>query len=64
LIIGPVIAALGIGSMGLTVANGLYWEFLGSIAILGLGMVVTVAPLTATVIDAYRRMNRRHLGYQ
>ena len=38
--------------MGLTVANGSYWEFLGSIAILGFGMVVTVAPLTATVIDA------------
>jgi len=38
--------------MGLTVANGSYWEFLVSIAILGFGVVVTVAPLTATVIDA------------
>jgi EmrB/QacA subfamily drug resistance transporter len=52
LMIGPAIAALGIGLMGLTVANGSYWEFLFSIAILGFGMVVTVAPLTATVIDA------------
>jgi MFS family permease len=52
LIIGPAIAALGIGLMGLTVASGSYWEFLVSIAILGFGMVVTVAPLTATVIDA------------
>jgi MFS family permease len=52
LIIGPAIAALGIGLLALTVANGSYWEFLGSIAILGFGMVVTVAPLTATVIDA------------
>ncbi len=52
LMIGPAIAALGIGVMGLTVANGSYWEFLVSIAILGLGMVVTVAPLTATVISA------------
>jgi EmrB/QacA subfamily drug resistance transporter len=52
LMIGPAIAALGIGVMGLTVANGAYWEFLVSIAILGFGMVVTVAPLTATVIDA------------
>ncbi len=50
--IGPAIAALGIGVMGLTVANGSYAEFLISIAILGLGMVVTVAPLTATVINA------------
>jgi uncharacterized membrane protein YgcG len=38
--------------MGLTVANGSYREFLVSIAILGFGMVVTVAPLTATVINA------------
>jgi hypothetical protein len=38
--------------VALTVANGSYWAFLGSIAILGFGMVVTVAPLTATVIDA------------
>jgi hypothetical protein len=38
--------------MGLTVANGSYGAFLASIAILGLGMVVTVAPLTATVINA------------
>jgi EmrB/QacA subfamily drug resistance transporter len=52
LIIGPAIAALGMGVIGLTVTNGSYREFLGSIAILGFGMVVTVAPLTATVIDA------------
>jgi EmrB/QacA subfamily drug resistance transporter len=52
LIIGPAIAALGIGAMALTVPNGSYWQFLSSIAILGFGMVVTVAPLTATVINA------------
>jgi EmrB/QacA subfamily drug resistance transporter len=52
LMIGPAIAALGIGVMGLTVPNGSYREFLASIAILGFGMVITVAPLTATVIDA------------
>jgi len=52
LIIGPAIAALGIAVMGLTVVNASYWQFLVSIAILGFGMVVTVAPLTATVIDA------------
>jgi EmrB/QacA subfamily drug resistance transporter len=52
LMIGPAIAALGIGLMGLTVANGSYWQFLVAITILGFGMVVTVAPLTATVIDA------------
>jgi EmrB/QacA subfamily drug resistance transporter len=52
LVIGPAIAAWGIGAIGLTVANGSYAEFLVSIAILGFGMVVTVAPLTATVINA------------
>jgi len=50
--IGPAMAALGIAAMALTVTSGSYWQFLGSIAILGFGMVVTVAPLTATVIDA------------
>jgi MFS family permease len=52
LMIGPAIAALGIGVMGLIVANGSYSEFLISIAILGFGMVITVAPLTAAVIAA------------
>jgi EmrB/QacA subfamily drug resistance transporter len=52
LMIGPAIAALGIGVMGLIVANGSYSEFLVSIAILGFGMVITVAPLTAAVIAA------------
>jgi EmrB/QacA subfamily drug resistance transporter len=52
LMIGPAIAALGMGVIGLTVANGSYSEFLVSIAILGFGMVVTAAPLTTAVIDA------------
>jgi len=52
LTIGPAIAALGIGLMALTVPNGSYWEFLASISVLGFGMVISVAPLTATVIDA------------
>jgi hypothetical protein len=38
--------------MGLTFAKASFWEFLVPITILGFGMVVTVAPLTATVIDA------------
>jgi EmrB/QacA subfamily drug resistance transporter len=52
LIIGPAIAALGFGLLAATVARGSYWEFLASITIAGLGMVVSVAPLTTTVIDA------------
>jgi EmrB/QacA subfamily drug resistance transporter len=52
LTIGPAIAALGIGLTALTITNGSYWEFLASIAVLGFGMVISVAPLTATVIAA------------
>src|SRR5262249_29120374 len=52
LVVGPAIAALGIAVMALTVANGSYWQFLVSIVILGFGMVVSVAPLTTTVINA------------
>jgi EmrB/QacA subfamily drug resistance transporter len=52
LIIGPAIAALGIGLMAVTVPNGSYWQFLVSIVVLGFGMVVSVAPLTTTVINA------------
>jgi EmrB/QacA subfamily drug resistance transporter len=52
LVIGPAIAALGIGMMAVTVTNGSYWQFLVSIVILGFGMVVSVAPLTTTVINA------------
>jgi len=52
LVVGPAIAALGIGVMAITVTNGPYWQFLVSIVILGFGMVVSVAPLTTTVINA------------
>jgi MFS family permease len=52
LVIGPAIAALGIGVMAVAVTNGSYWQFLVSIVILGFGMVVSVAPLTTTVINA------------
>ena len=52
LMIGPGIAAFGIALVGILVPNGSYWQFLVSLTILGVGMVVTVAPLTTTVIDA------------
>ena len=52
LIIGPAIAALGFALLALPIGTGSYWAFLVPVAILGLGMVVAVAPLTATVISA------------
>jgi MFS family permease len=52
LIIGPAITALGLGLLALPVADGPYWAFLVPIAIVGLGMAVSVAPLTTAVIDA------------
>lgn len=52
LIVGPTIAAFGIALMGVIVPHGAYWQFLVAVAILGLGMVISVAPLTTAVIDA------------
>jgi EmrB/QacA subfamily drug resistance transporter len=53
LIVGPCIAALGFALMAWPMIDGSYWaNFLLPIAVLGLGMAVAVAPLTATVINS------------
>ena len=52
LIIGPAVAAVGFSLMALTVPRGSYLVFLMTVVVLGFGMVISVAPLTTTVINA------------
>jgi predicted MFS family arabinose efflux permease len=53
LIVGPAIAALGFVLLALPDAGGPYWAtFLLPMLVLGVGMAVTVAPLTTAVINA------------
>jgi EmrB/QacA subfamily drug resistance transporter len=52
LIVGPAVAAAGFGLMALTVPRGPYFVFLLPIVVLGFGMVISVAPLTTTVMNS------------
>jgi MFS family permease len=52
LVIGPTIAALGFALLAWSVGGGSYWAFLGSTTILGLGLAISVAPLTTAVLNA------------
>jgi EmrB/QacA subfamily drug resistance transporter len=54
LIIGPVVAAAGFALLAVLSGEPRYWIYFVPMLVLGLGLAVTVAPLTTTVIDSVK----------